>query len=80
MQLFLFIHNSIIFNIFYHSNMSNCRFRCCHGPWHTGTQRGDQEAKGTLATLDFTGFIDFVNVGIFKADFTWVAFNLVKLL
>ena len=42
--------------------------------------RGDQEAKGTLATLDFAGFIDFVNVGIFKADFTWVAFNLVKLL
>ena len=40
----------------------------------------DQEAKGTLATMDFTGFIDFVNVGIFKADFTWVAFNLVKLL
>ena len=42
--------------------------------------RGDQEAKGTLATQDFTGFIDFVNVGIFKADFIWVAFNLVKLL
>ena len=39
---------------------------------------GDQEAKGTLATLDFAGFIDFVNVGIFKADFTWVPLNLVK--
>ena len=25
-------------------------------------------------------FIDFVNFGIFKADFTWVPLNLVKLL
>ena len=39
---------------------------------------GDQEAQGTLETLDFTGFIDFVNVGIFKADFTWVAFNFIR--
>ena len=52
MQLFVFIHNAISFNIFYHFNMSSCRFRGCHGPWHTGTQGGDQEAKGTLATLD----------------------------
>ena len=51
-------------------------------PWTLAywNSRGDQEAKGILATLGFTGFINFVNVEIFKADFTWLAFNLVKLL
>ena len=58
--------------------MSSCRFRGCHGPWHTGIHRGDQEAKGTLATLDLQVLSIFVNVGIFKANFTWVPLNLVR--
>ena len=71
MQLFLFIHNAISFNIFYYSNMSSCRFRCCHGPWHTGL-RERPGGSGDTGNTGFTGFIDFVNFGIFKADFTWV--------
>ena len=46
MQSFLFINNAISFNIFYHSNMSSCRFRCCHGPWHTGTQGETRRLRG----------------------------------
>ena len=33
-----------------------------------------------MCNTGFTGFINFVNFGIFKADFTWVPLNLVKII
>ena len=35
--------------------------------------------SGDIDNTGSAGFINFVNVGIFKAIFTWVPFNLVKL-
>ena len=41
--------------------------------------KGRPGGTGDIGNTGFTGFIDFVNFGIFKADFTWVPLNLVKL-
>ena len=78
LQLFVFICNSIILTYFNSLTRLVVDSEVAMDPGIAGIHRERPGGQGDIGNTGSTGFIDFVNVGIFKANFTWVPFNLVR--